>query len=133
MRRGHQADSESVEIQLVEKHVNVHSVPTACRAGRVDTTCEGLPSWQMGREKHSAEPSSACEVKSSRGVRPDHKPDQQVADERHKPHCDDEMPKVPAEDCLKTGSSSESVSKVCSGMHSTSLTQWRVEKTRVNR
>ena len=36
----------------------------------------------------------------------DHNPDQQVADERHKPHCDDEAPIG-----LKTGSSSESSSQ----------------------
>ena len=35
-----------------------------------------------------------------------HSPDQQVADERHEAHCDDEMPKVPT-DCLMTRSSSE--------------------------
>ena len=28
----------------------------------------------------------------------DHRPDQQVADERHKPHCDDEAPKVSRRD-----------------------------------
>ena len=39
-----------------------------------------------------------------------HCPDQQVADERHEAHCDDEMPKVPA-DCLMTGSSNEPASR----------------------
>ena len=48
-------------------------------------------------------------MKSSRGPRSDHEPDQQVADETHKIHRDDEMPKVPADDRIQQRTSEQGV------------------------
>ena len=79
----------------------------ASQTGRVDTS---VKAYSAGRWDVRTTRFQVVTAKGRwPGVRFDHRPYQQVADKRHEAHCDDEMPKYPAER-LKTGSSNESTS-----------------------